>query len=76
MKYNYQLRRLLECAEQIALSSLLQLAQISLPSSKKFRHCSKYIALVSHFPLTSAACEQSLSTVKLIKPYLYTQYSL
>jgi hypothetical protein len=70
MEYTYQLQRLLECAEQITLSSLLQLAQTSLLPSKKFRHCSIYIAIVSQFLLTSAACERSLSTVKQIKSYL------
>jgi len=33
MKYNYQLQRLWQCAEQITLSSLLQLTQTSLPRS-------------------------------------------
>jgi hypothetical protein len=33
MKYNYQLQRLLERAEQTTLSSLWQLAQTSLPTT-------------------------------------------
>jgi hypothetical protein len=33
MKYNYQLQRLWECAEQITLATLLLLTQTSLPRS-------------------------------------------
>lgn len=66
----YQLKRLLQRAEQNKLSSLLELACFlevyKLAFQEVYRLCS--IALV--LPVTSAACERSFSALKLIKSYL------
>jgi len=69
----HQLRRLLERTEEKSNSSLLgmlDLARFLEPYKLAFAEAYRLLCIGLVLPVTSAACERSFSTLKLIKTYL------
>jgi len=67
----YQLRRLLQRAEQInTLSSLLDLTCFLDMYKHAFQEVDRLLNIALVLPVTSAACERSFSALKLIKSFL------
>ena len=66
----YQLKRLLQRAEQNSLSSLLELTCFLEVYKLAFQEVYRLLNIALVLPVTSAACERSFSALKLIKSYL------